>query len=328
MAPRQGRKQGIKTGERYACHIGKFWQLPNPRRKVGKNGGGCILEIRYMKRFQSRSTAQSGVGDWVLYRKPRRGEGQPGYFGVARLRAIEPDPRDAGSSYARVDRYLTFDAVVPQQDSNGRPFEAILRAVAPISRGSAIQGRSIRPISSEDFAAITLAGLRATFDPSNAARLGLDEPHCDPETTALLSAPLELQQREIRTILLNRKIRDAAFRDAVCSAYDDTCAVTGLKIVNGHGRSEVQAAHIWSVEDGGPDAVQNGIALSGTIHWLFDRHLISISNDYRLLVSHNKVPSELQSLFANQLERIRLPSRQSDWPHPVYLRRHREAAML
>jgi putative restriction endonuclease len=185
------------------------------------------------------STAQSGVGDWVLYRKPRRGEGQPGYFGVARLRAIEPDPRDAGSSYARVDRYLTFDAVVPQQDSNGRPFEAILRAVAPISRGSAIQGRSIRPISSEDFAAITLAGLRATFDPSNAARLGLDEPHCDPETTALLSAPPELQQREIRTILLNRKIRDAAFRDAVCSAYDDTCAVTGLKIVNGHGRSEV-----------------------------------------------------------------------------------------
>jgi putative restriction endonuclease len=127
--------------------------------------------------------------------------------------------------------------------------------------------------------------------------------------------------------LLNRKIRDAAFRDAVCSAYDGTCAVTGLKIVDGHGRSEVQAAHIWSVEDGGPDAVQNGIALSGTIHWLFDHHLISISDDHRLLVSH-KVPSELQSLFANQLERIRLPSRQSDWPHPVYLRRHREAAML
>jgi putative restriction endonuclease len=273
-------------------------------------------------------TARGGVGDWVVYRKPRRGDGEPGYFAVARLMAIEPDPGNAGSSYARVDRYLTFDSVVPQQDGSGRQFEAVLRAAAPASRGSAIQGRSIRLLSSQDFAAITLAGLNATFDPNNAIRLQLDESSCDPETTALLRAPLEVKQREIRAILLNRKIRDAAFRDAVCSAYRDTCAVTGLKIVNGGGRYEVQAAHIWSVEDGGPDAIQNGIALSGTVHWMFDRHLISVSDDYRLLVSHNKVPGELQSLFVNQLERIRLPIRRTDWPHPAYLRRHREASML
>jgi len=74
------------------------------------------------------AAAQSGIGDWVIYRKPRRGEGQPGYFAVARLRAIEPDVRDAGSSCARVDQYLTFDAVVPHQDTTGRSFEAILRA--------------------------------------------------------------------------------------------------------------------------------------------------------------------------------------------------------
>ncbi len=269
------------------------------------------------------TAAQAGIGDWVVYRKPRRGDGQPGYFAVARLMAIEPDPNNDGSSYARVDQYLAFDSVVPQQDEHGRQFEAVLRAVAPSSRGSTIQGRSIRHLSSEDFAAITLAGLHATFDPLNAIRLQLDESSCDQQTMTLLRAPLEVKEREIRAILLNRQIRDAAFRDAVCSAYQDTCAVTGLKIVNGGGRSEVQAAHIWSVEDGGPDAIQNGIALSGTIHWLFDRHLISISDDYRLLVSHNKVPAELQSLFANQLKRIRLPR-----PHPAYLRRHREAAML
>jgi putative restriction endonuclease len=44
--------------------------------------------------------------------------------------------------------------------------------------------------------------------------------------------------------------------------------------------------------------VQNGLALSGTVHWLFDRHLISLTDDYRLLVSHNKVPAELRGLFA------------------------------
>jgi hypothetical protein len=72
----------------------------------------------------------------------------------------------------------------------------------------------------------------------------------------------------------------------------------------------------------------HGLALSGAIHWPFDRRLISVSDDYRLLVSHNKVPRDLQQLFANQLDRIRLPSRDSDWPNPSYLRRHRDAAML
>jgi putative restriction endonuclease len=94
--------------------------------------------------------------------------------------------------------------------------------------------------------------------------------------------------------------------------------------VNGGGKPEVQAAHIWAVSDGGPDVVQNGIALSGTIHWLFDRHLISLTDEYRLLVSHNRVPTELQSLFQGQLNRIHLPADKRLWPHPGYISRHRE----
>ena len=31
------------------------------------------------------AAAKSGIGDWVVYRKPRRGDGTPGYFAVARL---------------------------------------------------------------------------------------------------------------------------------------------------------------------------------------------------------------------------------------------------
>ena len=46
--------------------------------------------------------------------------------------------------------------------------------------------------------------------------------------------------------------------------------------------------------------MQNGIALSGTIHWLFDRHLISLTDDYRILLSHNKVPAQLRFLFETQ----------------------------
>jgi putative restriction endonuclease len=107
--------------------------------------------------------------------------------------------------------------------------------------------------------------------PANATRLDLDDLRLDRETCELLQAPPEEQERRIEQILINRKIRDAAFRSQVCSAYGDRCAITGLRIINGGGKLETQAAHIWSVSEGGPDVIQNGIALSGTIHWLFDR---------------------------------------------------------
>jgi putative restriction endonuclease len=73
--------------------------------------------------------------------------------------------------------------------------------------------------------------------------------------------------------------------------------------------------------------VQNGLALSGTIHWLFDRHLISLTDEYRLLVSHNKVPAELRGLFERQMDRIHLPTDSRLHPHPTYIQRHREQFM-
>src|SRR3546814_5241197 len=49
--------------------------------------------------------------------------------------------------------------------------------------------------------------------------------------------------------------------------------------------AEVDAAHIRPVEANGPDILTNGIALSGTAHWMFDRGLISFSDDFDIMVS-------------------------------------------
>jgi putative restriction endonuclease len=188
-----------------------------------------------------------------------------------------------------------------------------------------LQGRSVRTISELEFGNIVRAGLKETLDPANANWLELDAGHVDPTTLSLVIAPAEEQERKVVQILMNRKVRDANFRRHVCDTYGNTCAVTKLRIINGGGRAEVQAAHIWPVETGGPDVVQNGISLSATAHWLFDRHLISITDDYGLLISHNRVPSELRPLFQNQLERIHLPRDKSLWPHIPYVQKHRSA---
>ena len=69
--------------------------------------------------------------------------------------------------------------------------------------------------------------------------------------------------------------------------------------------------------------MQNGLALSATAHWLFDRHLISLDADLRLLVSHNRVPAKLVRLFPPPGERIRLPDDPRLHPRPDYVARHR-----
>ncbi|WP_332116688.1 HNH endonuclease [Azorhizobium caulinodans] len=280
---------------------------------------------RYHFPRQYREVAERLVGDWIIYREPQRNRGRRSYIAVARLSRLESDPARQGFSYAMMSEYLPFDRPVPFAGGSSYA-EAALRELNDPSRvGAYLQGKSVRIISDADFAAIVRAGLDETLSPENALRLELDPSHVDSDTLDLVRAPPDEQARRIEQILLNRKIRDASFRRQVCDAYDDRCAVTGLRIINGGGRAEVQAAHIWSVALGGPDVVQNGLALSGTAHWLFDRHLISLTDDYRLLVSHNKIPAELRDLFAKQMDRIHLPKDEKLWPHPAYVARHREA---
>lgn len=291
-----------------------------------KAGSGYDDEIVSRYHFPRRylKAAEAVVGDWIAYREPGTGGGRAGYLAVARVARIDLDPQRPGHFYARVDSYLPFDAVVPLR-REGRYFEASLRDESPVTIGHRLQGRSVRVVSDADFAAIVRAGLGATLAPANAVRLELDPGHADPDTLALVNAPIAVQERQVVQLLVNRKVRDASFRRQVLDAYDSTCAVTGLRIVNGGGKAEAEAAHIWAVQDGGPDVVQNGVALSATAHWLFDRHLISLTDKYGLLVSHNKVPADLRALFQRQLHRIRLPNDRRLWPNPAYMQRHREA---
>jgi putative restriction endonuclease len=269
--------------------------------------------------------AEALKGEWVLFRESKRERGRKGYVGAAQVVSI--DPLGDGTAYAHVTNYFEFDPVVALKDSSGEYREGNLRDV-PSSRliGRTLQGHAVRPISDEDFSAIVSDALGEALSPANLIRYGPVGPDgLDLPSTSKSNASDEPFVRRLETALVNRKVRDANFRRLVCRAYNDTCAVTGLRIINGGGRSEVQAAHIWSVAQGGPDVVTNGLALSGTIHWLFDRHLISLSPEYRLLVADNRIPTELRGLFPDPSAPIHLPKDAALWPNPEYVERHREA---
>lgn len=261
----------------------------------------------------------------MLFRESKREGGRKGYVGAAQVVSIEPSK--PGRAYANVTNYFRFEPVLALKDSLGRYREGQFRDVPkPSLVGRTFQGHSLRAISDEDFAAIANDALGATLSPANLIRYGpTGSNQFDLPPTGITNVSDEPFVRRVETALVNRKVRDANFRRLVCRAYDDTCAVTGLRIINGGGRSEVQAAHVWSVEHGGPDIVQNGLALSGTVHWLFDRHLISFSPEYRLLVADNRIPTELRGLFPDAHSRIHLPKDSNLWPNPAYIERHREA---
>jgi putative restriction endonuclease len=234
---------------------------------------------RYQFPSQYLSRASQFVGDWIIYYEPRRGPTGRGYYAIARVERIIPDPSAAGMYVALIEpgSYLPFERSVPFSGADGPVERGILNEAGRISgRAQA----AVRPISLEDFNRILELGL-PDEEPllprlDRPAEMRVQEEH----------APFLFEsERERVTAYTNRVVRDRVFRRIVLDAYDCRCAITGLRFINGGGRAEVQAAHIKPVEANGPDIITNGIALSGTAHWMFDRGLISLSDDLDVLVS-------------------------------------------
>lgn len=72
--------------------------------------------------------------------------------------------------------------------------------------------------------------------------------------------------------------RDASFRDGVLSAFDGRCVVTGFEVGSSLPRRTyglLDAAHIMPVANNGPDELANGLALTPTLHRLFDAGLFT-----------------------------------------------------
>ena len=134
---------------------------------------------------------------------------------------------------------------------------------------------------------------------------------------------LELAERPIVAWVSRHPFRDRVFATGIKRAYDDTCAMSGLKIIKGGGRAEAQAAYIQPVKDNGPRSLRNGVVLSSTFHWMFDCGLISIDDDYGLLLKRDAIPSGVLSLV-NRDRRLRVPEERVYWPHRRFLEWHRE----
>lgn len=257
------------------------------------------------------SRAEQVIGDWAIFMEPVKA-GRKGYHAVARVQQITRDPRNTEMFLAIIDptSYLDFDRNVPFQMAGNYPERSVLN-----ERGR-VSGRAqaaVRTIPTEDFNRIIALGLDSHDEvlPRSDAKLAVSDER------------YELEQDRVR-MLTKRTVRDRIFRTRVLQAYDRRCAFTGFQFINGGGRAEVEAAHIKSVEDKGPDVVQNGLALSGTVHWMFDRGLLAVADNAEILLSNhiNDVDGIRKILLPDG--RARFAENLQERPDPQFLRWHRE----
>lgn len=276
-----------------------------------------IYDDQPAERYQFPSTyldrALPLIGDWIVYKEPGK-SGPRGYFAVAKVEQIVSDPSAPGRYLALIEpgSYLDFERPVPFRTTEGRVEREVPNAQW-----------SVRPLSHADFNRILSLGFPEEEPLLPRTDADLEVPAAP--AVAEAHAPYVVDVARDRIAYLgSRVVRDRVFRKRVLEAYDCRCAITGLRFINGGGRAEVEAAHIKPVEAHGPDIVTNGIALSGTAHWMFDRGLISLSNDLDVLVSRQVNDVDSVWSLVNKSRRATMPADPAHRPHPTYLAWHRE----
>ena len=136
--------------------------------------------------------------------------------------------------------------------------------------------------------------------------------------------PETIAERRYALRTVKQRLHQELFREAVITAYDGRCAVSGLPE-----QRLLDAAHIVEDRDErlGQPIVPNGIPLSKIHHAAFDAHLIGIDPDYCIHVSDRLLglkDGPMLEVLKLQGGTLRLPSRLKDRPDPERLARRFE----
>jgi putative restriction endonuclease len=140
----------------------------------------------------------------------------------------------------------------------------------------------------------------------------------------------EMYREEIERLIEQKNedeifIRSNIFKREIPLLYDNTCSISRLKITSTVDVSMIDACHIHRWSESHDDTRKNGIALCPNLHRAFDRGLITIDNNYRLLISsafNENLSNYNISQFRDDV--ILLPKDIKDYPSLEKLDWHRK----
>lgn len=112
-------------------------------------------------------------------------------------------------------------------------------------------------------------------------------------------------------------IRGGLFKREIPKIYNNTCAITNVSMVD--------ACHIVPFSEGYDDTLTNGIALCPNMHRAFDRGLISISDNYKVILNKKFVESKsVYNLSQFAGKQILLPIQLEFYPTLENIAQHRK----
>ena len=122
-----------------------------------------------------------------------------------------------------------------------------------------------------------------------------------------------------------KKFRDARFARNVLNAYANTCSISELRLTATKDISLLDACHILPFNESYNNNIDNGFALCPNLHRAFDRGLIAIDHDYRVLVSSAFKENENSAYNIRQFagKRLILPQNELYYPKIEYFEAHR-----
>lgn len=121
-------------------------------------------------------------------------------------------------------------------------------------------------------------------------------------------------------------VRSGLFKRYIPQLYQDTCAMTGMRMRSTFKYNFIDACHIVPFAVTHDDRVTNGIALCPNLHRAFDRGLVSVGEDYTIIVSAHidELADHPYSLSKLNGKSILLPEVNRYYPSQENLVWHRE----
>lgn len=152
------------------------------------------------------------------------------------------------------------------------------------------------------------------------------------ESAAAYQTKFMYLQKQLKKEQLEEEkfVRDGAFKNVIANIYSNTCAISGLRVEATQNISMIDGCHIkpWSICH--DDTATNGIALCPNLHRAFDRGLITLDEDYRVMLSSSFKETEPSPYSITQFDGrlVMLPQQLIWYPAAENLAYHQEQIFI
>ena len=259
-------------------------------------------------------------GDKFIYRKPSKvsDNKQFYFFGsgtVGEIKKIGKDERGSDNVICKIINPVRFTDLIFQNDKNLLDYKWEWKIRNPEKGwGQFFNNYGMNQIPKEDFDFLCEQGLGTIID--------IDE---NEQNKELVKSHINFiyQDHEVEDRFSKVKTRgyeQKVFSDNLRIIYDNQCCVTGLKT-----RSLLQGCHISSYGTDKKNRCNpnNGLCMSLIIHKCFDEGLITIDQDYKIVLSKSiKDDMLLKYLSEYDGTKIKLPLKKEFYPDKDLLMIH------